>query len=98
MFQKYFAFNHFENQENAVMTLAGLANNYVFLEIRTETRGCLVDCAKKNAEAAAGAGWRGSCHCGSHAFQKSTIAAVKTIISVPSFIPDYHVQTFCMYC
>ena len=44
-----------------------------------ERLSCL-DWAKKNAEAPAGAGWRGGCHFGSHAYQKSTIAAIETII------------------
>ena len=51
----YFALNHFENQANAVMSPAVLANNYLFLKIRTATRGCLVDCAKKERRGSSGA-------------------------------------------
>ena len=32
---KVFCFHYFENQANAVKSLASLANNYLFLEIRT---------------------------------------------------------------
>ena len=35
---------------------AGLANNYLFLEIRTATQGCLVDCGKKEDRGCSG-GW-----------------------------------------